>query len=163
MSKLDELIDKFRNDKSWNTLERDGSHRFDKELIWLEQTIKDYAKHFEMSEDEVVDIMEKGRTYSWPNYYQPANFPPIEKFDSLIGVFKTFEEFAEHQKVHWKGFKCPSCGNVGKHPQECQHRIDKDGVCDWTSYGFLKAPDRVIVLESGFKAIPIFEPVPIDE
>lgn len=163
MSKLDELIDKFRNDESWNTLERNGSHRFDEKLIWLEQTIKDYAKHFEMSEDEVVEIMEKGRNYSWPNYYQPANFPSIDEFKDLVGVFKTIDDFVEHSRKYWKGFKCPKCKNIGANPQECQHRIDNDGVCDWTSYGLFSGPDKVIVLESGFKVISIFEPVPIEE
>lgn len=35
MNKLDELLEKFRSDKGWNTENRDGSHRFDKEIEWI--------------------------------------------------------------------------------------------------------------------------------
>lgn len=57
------------------------------------------------------------------------------------------------------GFRCPACGTIGDHPQECMHRIKKDGKCDWCSYGFFQTSKKIIILEDGFKAIPIFEPV----
>lgn len=118
MSKLDELLEGFRSDKGWNTENRDGSHRFDKEIEWIGQMINEYAEYFKMPVDEVVEIMEKKRTYSWPNYYKKANFPDVSSFGELVGVYKTFEEFQEYAERHWKGFKCPSCGNIGGHAQE---------------------------------------------
>jgi len=158
MSKLEQLLEKFTNDTSWNTVRPNGSHRFDKEIEWIGRMVREYAEALGMTTDEVVDIMEKGRDYSWPNYYQPCNFPPLDK-DHIIGIFKTFEEFRNHSKEHWIGFRCPKCGNVGRHPQECDHRTAKDGVCDWCSYGLFTGPVRVVILEDGLKSIPIFEPV----
>lgn len=161
MSKLDELIEKFKKDENWNTKNRDGSYRFEKEIEWIGKMINEYAEFFKMPVDDVVEIMEKNRTYSWPNYYQKANFPDVSDFEELVGVYKTFEEFHEYAKQHWKGFKCPICGTIGWHAQECVHRIKKDGKCDWCSYGLFKSSTRVVILENGFEAIPIFEPVPL--
>jgi predicted RNA-binding Zn-ribbon protein involved in translation (DUF1610 family) len=158
MDKLQELIEKFRNDTSWNTENKNGTHRFDEEILWIESMIRDYAKTLKLSTDKVVEIMESKRDYSWPNYYQPANFPELNS-ENLVGVFDTFEAFREHSQKHYQGFKCPSCGNIGSHPQECEHRVKKDKICDWCSYGFFSSVHTVIILEDGLKAIPIFEPV----
>ena len=157
--KLTEVLDTFRNDKSWNTENRDGSHRFDKEIAWIEQMVKEYATYFNMSEDEVISIMEEKRSYSWPNYYQSANFPSVDKFGELEGVFKTKENFKEYAEKNWIGFRCPACKDISPDPQECVHRIKKDGKCDWCSYGLFSSKFGVIILESGFKKIPIFKPV----
>lgn len=159
MDKLKQLLEQFTNDPTWNTENANGTHRFDKEISWIEQMVKDYAEKLNLTTDRVVEIMEKGRDYSWPNYYQPANFPGIDS-DNIVGVFETFQAFHEHAKINWKGFKCPHCGSIGSHPQECSHRISKDGKCDWCSYGLLHLGRSVIILEDGLKAIPIFDPVP---
>lgn len=163
MDKLNQLIQKFEQDESWNTENLDGTHRFDNELQWLARTVREYAEYFKLSVDDVVEIMEKNRTYSWPNYYQPSNFPSVSSFGELAGVFRTYEEFQEYTKQHWKGFRCPVCGSIGDHPQECVHRIRQDGQCDWCAYGLFQSGTKVMVLESGFKAIPIFEPVPLEK
>lgn len=162
MDKLKNLIESFRNDKGWNTPNKDGSHRFDKEIAWIEEMIRSYAEALNMTTDEVVDIMENGRDYSWPNYYQPCNFPPLND-TNLLGVFKTFEEFRSHVKENWQGYRCPKCGTISPHPQLCKHSLERDGVCDWCSYGLFKSDTSVIILESGLKAIPIFEPVPKED
>lgn len=159
MGMLDEVLEKFKNDKSWNTENKDGSHRFDKKISWIEEMVKEYASFFEVSEDEIIQKMEKGRTYSWPNFYQEANFPSVSAFGDLVGVYKTFEEFNEQSINKWKGFRCPKCKNIGRHPQLCEHRLNKDGICDWTANGLFSGPKRVIILEGGFDTIPIFEPV----
>lgn len=158
MSKLQKILDEFRSDTHWNTENKDGTHRFDSLILWIEKMVKEYAETLGLSEDEVMELMEEKRNYSWPNYYQEANFPPLDS-NSVVGVFQTFEEFNEYSKTNYTGFKCGVCGDIGDHPQECEHRILKDGKCDWTSYGFFKSGTTVIILESGIKAIPIFEPV----
>ena len=158
MNDLQNMLDKFRNDNNWNTLNKDGSHRFDKEIEWIESMVKSYAEHFHMTPDEVAALMVEKRDYSWPNYYQKANFPPIGE-GGLYGVFKTFEEFREYADKHYEGFKCPRCGDISYHPQECRHRIEKDGKCDWCAGGLFRSGKGVIILEDGFKMIPIFEPV----
>jgi hypothetical protein len=157
--RLQELLEKFRNDKNWNTEYKDGTHRFDKELLWIESMVKDYAEKLQLTTNRVVELVENKRDYSWPNYYQPANFPPLDS-NNLVGVFETFEGFKNHAHENYKGFKCGRCGDVGSNPQECEHRINKDGKCDWTAYGLFKSETAVIILEDGLKAIPIFEPVP---
>lgn len=159
MSKLEQMLEQFTNDKHWNTENRDGSHRFDKEIAWIGQMVREYAAALDMPVDTVVEIMEEQRDYSWPNYYQPANFPPLDK-DHVVGVFKTYDEFWTYAKAHWQGFKCPHCGTISWNPQECEHRAGKDGKCDWCSYGFFRSSPLVVILQSGLKAIPIFEPVP---
>lgn len=158
--RLREVLDNFKNDKSWNTENKDGTHRFDEELNWIESMVKSYAEYFKMTEDEVITIMEERRTYSWPNYYQKHNFPDVKNFDSLAGIFKTYEDFSEHVVKNWIGFKCPRCGSIGMNPQECIHRIRKDKKCDWAAYGLFESNIRIIILENGFKTIPIFEPIP---
>lgn len=158
MGKLEELIEKFKNDDQWNTLESDGSHRFDKEIEWIENMVKDYAEKLNLTTDRVVEMMENKRDYSWPNYYQPANFPGVDS-NNVIGVFETFKAFDEHASKEWKGYKCPKCGEVSIYPQECIHRIKKDGKCDWCAYGLFQSNKGVIVLERGLKTIPIFDPV----
>lgn len=162
MDKLQELLEKFRSDEGWNTLNRDGSHRFDKEILWIESMFKDYAEKLNMPLDKVVDMIEGKRDYSWPNYYQPANFPTFDS-KNLIGVFETFDAFRAHVKTNYQGFKCGKCGNIGSHPTDCIHRIEKDGKCDWTAYGLFKSGFSVIILENGLKAISIFEPVAKEE
>jgi len=162
MDKLQELLEKLRNDKMWNTENRDGSRRFDKEIAWIEEMIKQYSEKLGLSTDKTTELMEAQRDYSWPNYYQPANFPPLDS-DNIIGVFDTVDAFNLHFKRTYKGFKCPRCGNIGRHPQECEHRIAKDGVCDWASYGLFKSGIQVVILESGIKPIDIFPPVPKDK
>lgn len=152
------MLETFRNNEHWNTLEPGGGHRFDKKLAWIESMVKSYAEKLGLYEDRVAEIMEEKRTYSWPNYYQPYNFPGIDSA-SLVGVFDTFDTFHEHARKHWKGFMCPRCGSISPYPQECVHRIEKDGKCDWCSYGIFKSWKRVVILEDGIKAIPIFEPV----
>lgn len=156
---LESILNKFKNDTSWNTENKDGTHRFDKKLEWLENIAKEYAEYFHLSTDEVIAIMENNRTYSWPNYYQEANFASVSELKELIGVFKTFDEFYNYSKEHWKGFKCPRCGNISNDPQFCEHRTKGDGICDWTSFGLFTAKDSIVILENGFEKIPIFEPV----
>ncbi len=158
MGKLEELLENFRNDTGWNTCNPDGTHRFDKKIAWIEVMVKEYAAKLNLATDKVVEIMEEKRDYSWPNYYQEANFPGVDS-DNIIGVFDTFQKFHDHAQKEWAGFRCPRCGDISPHPQECIHRINKDGKCDWCSFGLFKSGKGVIILEDGFKSIPVFEPV----
>lgn len=162
MGKLEELIKKFENDESWNTKREDGSHRFDEKIAWIKNMVKDYAEKLNLTTDRVVEIMERKRDYSWPNYYQSSNFPGIDS-DNVIGVFETVEAFRAHASKNWKGFKCPKCGEISNNPQECAHRVNKDGKCDWSACGLFQSPKGIIILEKGISLIPIFEPVALSE
>lgn len=162
MDKLQGLLEQFRSDETWNTKGRDGKHRFDDKLAWIETMVAEYAAALGRSTDEVVDLMEKCRDYSWPNYYQKANFPGLDS-NEIYGVFDTFEDFRNTSKEKWKGFRCPRCGDITPYPQECKHRLEKDGKCDWCSFGLFRSGKGVIVIENGLGLIPIFEPVPKEE
>ena len=159
MGKLEDLIETFTNDSGWNTENRDGTHRFDKTIRWIEGMVKDYAEKLGMSTDEVVDLVEGKRDYSWPNYYQEANFPGVDS-ESLYGIWDTFADFNEESKKKFEGFRCPRCGDISPYPQECIHRIKKDGKCNWCSFGLFRSGKGVIIKEDGLSLIPIFEPVP---
>lgn len=155
MSKLDALIEKFENDENWNTPERDGGKRFDKKLAWLRNMIEQYAEKLHMPVDDVVDNFESNRDYSWPNYYQEANFPNLDKVEDIT-VYETLEDF----KLENKKFKCPACGNIYIHPTQCEHRIKKDGICDWTAGGLFQIGlHYVVIKDKSLVPIAIFKPV----
>lgn len=162
MDKLQALLEEFRNDKSWNTENRDGSHRFDQEIAWIEEMVKQYSEKLGLSIDKTIELMEAKRNYSWPNYYQPCNFPSLEGMN-IVGIYASVEAFQNHAKQHYKGFKCGACGNFGLNPQECDHRVAKDGICNWTSYGLFGSGIYVVILEIGVKPIQIFQPVNKEE
>lgn len=155
MNKLDELIIKFENDERWNTLERSGGRRFDKELIWIRKMIESYSEKLNIPIDEIVESFEKSRDYSWPNYYQKANFPDLDKIET-VSIYETLDEFKQSNKK----FKCPSCGNIYDHPTNCEHRIKKDGICDWTAGGLFQLGLHHVVIKSiTLVPIGIFQPV----
>lgn len=159
MSKLDTLIEKFEADEKWNTLERGGGRRFDKELIWIREMVEQYAEKLNMSVDDVVDNFEMNRDYSWPNYYQEANFPNLDKIDA-ISIYETLKDFQADNKK----FKCPACGNIYEHPRLCEHRIKKDGICDWTAGGLFRVGlHHVVIKDMGLVPIAIFNPVEEDK
>ena len=151
---LQEVLLKFTNDTSWNT-----NGRFTKEIKWIEDKVNEYALTFNKTPDEIITQMEKERDISWPNYYQEANFPSVTNDKILIGVFNTVQEFyAKHNK-----FVCPQCKTETPDPQNCIYRETNPKKCNWCSYGLFSGPKRVIILETGFKAIPIFKPTNYEE
>ena len=150
---LNEMIEKFENDVHWNTLERDGSRRFDKKIPWIRKMVEQYATKLGLTTDDVATKFEEDRNYSWPNYYQPANFPDLGNIET-VKIYETREEF----HVANKAFKCPNCGTVGSNPTNCQHRIDKDGKCDWTAGGLFRfGLQAIIVKEASYVPILIFQ------
>lgn len=156
---LNEMIEIFENDTRWNTQNKDGSKRFDKEISWIRTMVEQYAEKLGVTADEVAERFEADRSYSWPNFYQQANFPDLNKFGS-ISIYDTKAEFHEKNKT----FKCPHCGTVGTNPYNCQHRILADGICDWTAGGLFKfGLQSVIVKEVSLVPIQIFPTVEVIE
>lgn len=149
---LNEMIEKFENDTHWNTPNHDGSKRFDKEIAWIRSMVEQYAAKLGITPDEVATKFEADRNYSWPNYYQHANFPDLDNLGA-VNIYETREEFHAENKA----FKCPHCGTVGSNPVNCQHRIDKDGKCDWTAGGLFRfGLQAVIVKEVSYVPALIF-------
>lgn len=56
---LEQVLETFRNDKNWNTVNKDGSHRFDEKIKWIEEIVKEYAEYFHLTVDEIITKMEK--------------------------------------------------------------------------------------------------------
>ena len=136
--------------------------RFKNEIEWFRGMVREYAEVFNKTPDEMVAELEAKRNYSWPNYYQPANFPSLKDVKSnpyFVGQFATTKDFADYAKANLAGFKCPNCGNVGRDPEQCEHRKAQDGVCDWCAGGLFQSEWFVIIPSVGYSRIPIFEPV----
>lgn len=140
--------------------ERSGHahHRFENEIKWFGRMVREYADALKMDPDEVVRLFESKRDYSWPNYYQPANFP---EFDSkgFLGVFETLDDLKKYAHENWDGFKCPFCGDVSWNPSECNHRTLGDGKCDYTSGGLIGTGYTVLVKAIRIVPIRIMPPV----
>lgn len=149
---VDGLIEKFRNDNTWNTPNADGSRRFDKKLSWMRSMFEAYAKYLEMAPDEAAGLIEAERgDYSWPNYYQEANFPiPESRF--FVGAFENKDGFKRFAAESLEGFRCPKCGRITGNPCYCEK-------CGSKAYGFLRSGYVVIIKELGYMPISIFEPV----
>ncbi len=102
------------------------------------KTIKEICLHYaeKLGYDpvSVFEALEKKRTYSYPNYYQYANFPKLDD----VKVFKTRKHLMDAVQSE-KGFRCPSCSGVSKNPYECDTglKMSDSKTCDWKAYGFL--------------------------
>ena len=160
---LKDAIEKMTEDSKrdgFGDWERSGHkhHRFERKIEWFEGMVKDYAAKLNMDADEVVRMFEAHRTYWWPNYYQPANFPKFDH-EGFLGVFETLDDLKKYARENWDGFKCPFCGDISWNPSECNHRILKDGVCDYTSGGLIDTGYTVLVKEIRIVPIPIMPPV----
>ena len=125
MTKLLESIKKMTDSaKGWDG-RVDG---FTKTII---EICEHYAKHLNLDSVDVFSALEKKRSYSYPNYYQWANFP---KLDS-VRIFENETELKEAIKPK-QGFRCPHCNGKSKSPYVCDTEIEKGGKpCDWKSYG----------------------------
>ena len=157
-NKLQELMRIFYNDENWNTGIPNGPRRFDTKIKWIEEMVKTYSEKLGIPVNQMVEKMEAARDFSWPNYYQEANFPDIGD-DNIIGIFNNDEEFQDFCKANYKGFQCPACKNISWDPQECEHRVKKDGICDWTSMGLFGTGYFVIIQKHRVRPISIFPPV----
>lgn len=152
------MLEAFRNDEE-NKADSDGRRRFDRKLEWLEETVKRYAEKIGVTPDECAALLDAGRNCWWPNYYNESNFPPLDS-KNFLGYFESPDAAGAYAREHWCGFRCPKCGNIGKSPTECDHRIKGDGVCDWCAFGLFQSPFVVLVRNDNRIVVGhIFEPV----
>ena len=108
-----------------------------------------YAEQLSLTPLAVFDALEKKRDYTYPNYYQWANFP---KFDDVI-VFKTKREMTKKLKPKL-GFICPSCGGISKSESRCDADKKK---CNWAAYGLFGTLGKGIriVVTNGWLKNPV--------
>ena len=80
-----------------------------------------YAYRLGYTQQEVLNALEKERTYNINNYY--IN---LRRIDDDVIVIEDKDEF---NKMFPSGkFNCPSCKKIIDHPTKCPK-------CDWKSYG----------------------------
>lgn len=116
----------------------------------------EYSKVLGYSLEEILEAMEKRRTYSAVNFYQKANFPKLDE----VEVFATLDDF---KKKYPSGkYRCPSCDGISTHPYVCASGdlMSNGKVCDWKAYGFLGTLGKG--LRFTFKEVFLENPV-IDE
>lgn len=96
----------------------------------IDRVTKEYSKAFDMSENEVLELMEKNRNVNCVNWYQDSNFPKLED----IRIFKSVEEL--RASIGEMKFQCPCCLGTSTNPNVCNSGVKKDKkICDWKSYG----------------------------
>lgn len=152
MSKFEDILEDIKNKARASWEGPIGEERAGQIETFLRIRIKEYSERLKISQETILEQMEKRRTYSVENYYQPANFPSLEK----ITVFETMDEYIE--KYPSRKHTCPSCGEVGDKNTEC----DK---CGWKSWGLLKNLGKgfEFVIKEDFLERPvvydIFQPI----
>lgn len=99
---------------------------------FLRVTLKNYSEVLGYTEEEILNALEKKRSYSAINYYRRANFPLLED----VRVFKNRQEFLA--QCPSKEYICPRCGGISKNPEVCDSGLEmaEGEICNWKSYGF---------------------------
>ncbi|HCA5183032.1 TPA: hypothetical protein MW242_002656, partial [Acinetobacter baumannii] len=127
---------------------------------FLIQMLEEYSQKLGISQVDLLTALEKGRSYSVPNYYQASKFPSIDK----VTIFETIEDFKNSHAD--KGFRCPSCEGISSNPQKCNANPTE---CNWTSYGLLGCAGKGFyfmckdyLLNTEAKVYEIFMPVNLE-
>lgn len=112
----------------------------------LSRVLPEYAKALDLTQDEVLEALERKRNYNAPNYYQDANLPPLND----VVVYDT--KVAFKARIPSGTFRCPSCRGVSRDPYRCDSGVVREGqVCDWAAgglFGTLGKGYRVVVKET---------------
>lgn len=140
MQKLEKAIRAMTDKYDWG----DRVDGFVKEIIDI---CMHYSEKLGYDPLEIFTALESRRDYSYPNYYQWANFPKLDN----VTIFKNKQEMRNIIKPQ-DGFRCPVCKGVSKDPYECDTNIKVSGnkPCDWKSYGLLRTLGlglRFLILE----------------
>jgi hypothetical protein len=112
--------------KDYITHWRRNTQEANKEIRYIAGLCFHYAHYFNSTPGDVLRAMEKGRDYSWPNYYH-RKFSRIDKMDKIF-------ENEDEAKAFFKDkiFICPACHKESTDPYECS-----SNGCNWKSYGFM--------------------------
>jgi hypothetical protein len=120
-----------------------------------------YAKHLNMTQQEVLHIFEENRSYWAMNYYQPANFPRISEKNVIV-----LDDSADFLKQFpSKQYICPACEGISSKPMECTSGIIRNNKeCDWKSYGLFGCLGKgvTIIYRSNPRPVTIFRPKELD-
>lgn len=139
--------------------ESKGFHDYRAKLQWVLDRAKHYAEKTGLDAADILDAWEEGRTYWYMNYYQECEQPEIKA--NSVRVFDTEE--AARESFEGKGFRCPRCGGVSKHPTACNSgkEMEPGKVCDWKAFGLFGALGKgvFVFVKSELRGYNIFKPV----
>ena len=117
-----------------------------------------YGEFLDCDPVEVFKALEKRRDYSYPNFYQDANFPKLDG----VTVYDTVTDLMESIDKE-RGFRCPSCKGVSKDPYACDTRIKRESgkECDWKAYGLFGTMGAGLrfTIKKGFLEKPIVDEI----
>lgn len=148
---------------SWPGVE--GERRAERLETFLQRLLPEYAEKLGLSQAEVLNALESGRSYSAINYYQAAKFPPLADVD----VYDSQDDLKA--AIPSMTFRCPCCEEVSTDPYECNSGANKKGSeepCDWKAYGLFGTLGKGyrFTIKAGFLDNPrvdeIFMPVDME-
>lgn len=139
--------------RSWDELE--GEKRSASVQALLDRILPEYAGALGLSEEAVLNAIEKKRDYSAVNYYQEANFP-------TLADVKLFDTLADFRAAFPSGkYVCPACDGHSSDPYQCDTGIVRgkgnvSQVCDWKSWGLFRTMGKGlrVVVKERFEAAP---------
>lgn len=110
-----------------------GEERATKLKAFLERLLPEYSEKLGLSQELILQAIEKARTYSAVNYYQEATFPRLADVD----IYENQEALLK--AIPSRKFRCPSCKGVSTNPYTCDSGEKRSGgeECDWKAWGFL--------------------------
>lgn len=154
---LQTAIEALQKKESWSDPE--SVKRFAKTIT---EICEHYAAFFNKKPIEIFKLIESKRDYSYPNYWQWANFPKLES----VNIYETKQDLLDDVKPEL-GFRCPRCKGITMDPYECKSgkEMEKGKICDWKVYGFFKSTTdfKIIVkdkfFEDGAQVERVFLPI----
>jgi len=144
-----------------NSSENEYSSKFK----WIIDRAKHYSHVTGVPIVEILNAWENHRNCWYMNYYQDSQQPKLKK-GSNIFIFDTVEEI---NKLVDKGFRCPACGGISKHPNMCDAgtKVDfsKSGICDWKSFGLFGTLGKgaFIFVKEEARGMNVFMPVALEK
>lgn len=153
MSKLEryeELIESIR-------INLNDDKRFANTLKFVRDKTEHYASVLKMDKTDILEAIEKNRTYWAANYYQESKLPTI---DATVMIYETSAEMRADIKPEL-GFVCSSCGGISMDPNACNSgkETSTGKICDWKTYGLFRSHNiyRCIIKETFLESATVYE------
>lgn len=171
MKKLSSLLSKIKKDYMCISRFKNNWTRSYKEACKFIRFVNgmslQYSKILNCSQEEVLETLEKNRTYWSANYYQRANFPKLKKKNN-VDIFETSNDFKN--KFPSGKYICPACNGISTSASICDSGkyINSIKICDWKSFGFFGTLGRgySFIIKDTFLKEPIvyniFKPLELD-
>lgn len=113
-----------------------GERRAKELESFLNKTLSQYAEKLNLSQEEILNALEKERDYSATDYYQKCNFPDLSEVD----VYESSDKLKK--AIPSLEFRCSSCHSVTRDPYSChcgthlhQYKDITNTTCNWKTFG----------------------------